>query len=220
MKISIWDTLQIEFQLNELIDFLKLIKNQVLRYFGKTRDPKIKSLIRDIIKYFDNFCKELQAFTKWTPNQECKILLWLKKDSYWKMSFKNLLMLANDKSNPLFVWIDNYKKNWEYRELFNDCSVKLRAYWSVLKQCFDDYWIKKHEEDLKRERELLDEFFTDNLTELEKWYVDFITATYYPSLTNKEKKIVVDSLYKKQEFKKYIPIIKRFLDKLDKRISK
>jgi hypothetical protein len=47
-----------------------------------------------------------------------------------------------------------------------------------------------------------------------------MVATYYPSLTDEERKFVIDNLYEKQNFEQYIPVINEFLDKLDKRLCR
>ncbi len=220
MKIEFLNTIKIEISTEEIKCFFNFIKNLFSKLLNWDKDPKKMSLIRDIIVYFDDFSNKLQSFTNWSPSKEWKILLWIPEDNDWKMSFENLLTLMNDKSNPLLVWIDNYKENWEYRDLFSDCFLKLSAYWSVLKECFDDYWIKKHTKELKRERWLLNDFFSENIIELKKAYVDFMVATYYPSLTDEERKFVIDNLYEKQNFEQYIPVINEFLDKLDKRLCR
>ena len=218
MKINILDTVKIEISWKEIINFLISIMKWIKKLLKKYKDPVKQSLINDIISIFDDFCKDLQSFLPWNISNESKILLWMSKNNNLEMSFHNLFAIIGNSSNPFLVWIDNYKESGKYKDLFSNCFLKLSAYWSILKLAFENYWINNYSKELKRERKILKEFITKNIIDLTKSYVDFMVSTYYPSLSEDEKNFIVKKLYRKQNFKQYFPIIKKFLNKLEKRI--
>ncbi len=220
MEISILDAIKIKISAEEIVWFLRELKKWIIEIFKKRNDPRILSLKNDILNIFDESLDKLQKYTDLVSDNQWKILLWISDNSSFKLDIDGLWEIIENKSNPFLVWVDNYMKHWEYRKVFSDLFIKLSAYWITLKECFDDYWTKKHTKELKRERKLLNDFFSENIEALKRWYVDFMAATFYPQLSNDERKYVVDKLWEKQYFEEYKPIIKDFLGKIENRLCR
>ena len=219
MKINILDTVNIEISIEELKDIFVSLRDLVVNYFSRKNDPRILSLKEDILSAFDELLDNLHKYTDFTSDEQWRIILWLSTENDWKMTTDFFRQLVNNRSNPLFVWFENYMKTWYYKDILSALLLKIKAYWNTLKKCFDDYWIKSHAKSLKREKKILVWFINDNYISLKKAYVDFMAKTFYPQLTDEQRDYAVNQLYKRDYFKEYVPIMKTFFDKIEKRIN-
>ena len=214
--------------------FIQLCVEKVYKGFEKKREekkkqeekednPRMISLYSDIFEYFKEFMQELQSVNGWIKSDEWKILLGIEdKDlDNWELSVETLEKMMNDSNSPINFHLENYMKNWDFVDVINKWKIKLDAYGDSFKECIDDYidnkWENKRDK-LKKERELFNEYLSDNLIELKKAYIDIIIWLLYPWINEQDKKYVMYEVIDRLDFEKYIPIIYKFLDKIDDRV--
>lgn len=218
--------------------FIQLCVEEVLKWFEKTREekkkqkenksnPRMISLYSDMFDYFKEFFENLQSVNGWVKSEEWKVLLWLKDADLdnWTLSVETLEKMMNDKNSPINFHLENYMRNWDYVDVIDKWKIKLDAYGNILKECIDKYldnnWENngnQYREKLKKERELFDEYLSDNLIELKKVYVDIIIGLLYPWIKEQDKRYIMYEVVDRLDFEKYMPIIKDFLDKIDNRV--
>ena len=199
----------------------------IIKWFKWLKDkffPKInrqnESLQQDIVKYFKEFYLELTLTDKKEQNNNWKEILWNTYDELKRMD----ALITKDFEKKEFSRdqfekaFKNYMKEWEYGKLFNNAYIKMNSYWSTIKECIENYWNNDWKK-LMKERKIFDEFLDENLKKIKEWYIDFILSWLFPKrLDSNSRKDIINKSVDKLDFEKYIPIIKKFLDKIDNRI--
>lgn len=200
-------------------DLLKIIQIIISMFFSwiKRKSWQSKSLLADLLKYYEELKNDL--FEGNEPKTiETKTLLWevyskIQKD---KPSIKDVKTIA--KTNNIFkFWLKEYLKNGEYSELLEGLKIKFYSYIGVLVECIKDYW-EWNERKLRKERRLFDEYFIDNLLELKKAYIDLMISILHPEFDDQQRIDTIDKIVDKINFEKYIPIVQKFLNKVDDRV--
>ena len=147
---------------------------KIFSYFKKKffswKNWQNESLEQDILEYFKEFYKEIKELDK-KPNNKAKKKLWELSDK-WDYSLENF----DDKF--MKKYFDKYKKKWDYKKVFNDFEIKMNSYWSAVKECIENYW-KNDWKKLKKERKLFDSFLDKNVSELKRWYIDFLMFSLF-----------------------------------------
>ena len=187
-------------------DIIIYVKN---KYFS-WKNWQNESLEQDILEYFKEFYKEIKELDK-KSNNKAKKKLWELSDK-WEYSLENF----DDKF--MKKYFDKYKKKWDYKKVFNDFEIKMNSYWSAVKECIENYW-KIDWKKLKKERKLFDSFLDKNVSELKRWYIDFLMFSLFNDMLSSDtREKIINQNISLLDFEKYIPAIRKFLDKIDNRV--
>ena len=187
-------------------DIIIYIKN---KYFS-WKNWQNESLEQDILEYFKEFYKEIKELDKKSNNKAKKKL--------WELSDKWDYSLENFDDKFMKKYFDKYKKKWDYKKVFNDFEIKMNSYWSAVKECIENYW-KNDWKKLKKERKLFDSFLDKNVSELKRWYIDFLMFSLFNDMLSSDtREKIINQNISLLDFEKYIPAIRKFLDKIDNRV--
>ena len=187
-------------------DIIIYVKN---KYFS-WKNWQNESLEQDILEYFKEFYKEIKELDKKSNNKAKKKL--------WELSDKWDYSLENFDDKFMKKYFDKYKKKWDYKKVFNDFEIKMNSYWSAVKECIENYW-KNDWKKLKKERKLFDSFLDKNVSELKRWYIDFLMFSLFNDMLSSDtREKIINQNISLLDFEKYIPAIRKFLDKIDNRV--
>ncbi len=187
-------------------DIIIYVKN---KYFS-WKNWQNESLEQDILEYFKEFYKEIKELDKKSNNKAKKKL--------WELSDKWDYSLENFDDKFMKKYFDKYKKKWDYKKVFNDFEIKMNSYWSAVKECIENYW-KIDWKKLKKERKLFDSFLDKNVSELKRWYIDFLMFSLFNDMLSSDtREKIINQNISLLDFEKYIPAIRKFLDKIDNRV--
>ena len=187
-------------------DIIIYVKN---KYFS-WKNWQNESLEQDILEYFKEFYKEIKELDKKSNNKAKKKL--------WELSDKWDYSLENFDDKFMKKYFDKYKKKWDYKKVFNDFEIKMNSYWSAVKECIENYW-KNDWKKLKKERKLFDSFLDKNVSELKRWYIDFLMFFLFNDMLSSDtREKIINQNISLLDFEKYIPAIRKFLDKIDNRV--
>lgn len=187
-------------------DIIIYVKN---KYFS-WKNWQNESLEQDILEYFKEFYKEIKELDKKSNNKAKKKL--------WELSDKWDYSLENFDDKFMKKYFDKYKKKWDYKKVFNDFEIKMNSYWSAVKECIENYW-KNDWKKLKKERKLFDSFLDKNVSELKRWYIDFLMFSLFNDMLSSDtREKIINQNISLLDFEKYIPAIHKFLDKIDNRV--
>ena len=200
-------------------DLLKIIQIIITLFFSwiKRKSWQSKSLLADLLRYYEELKNDLFEGNE-AKTIETKTLLWEAYDKIQKekTSIKNIKSIK--KTDNIFkFWLRNYMKKWEYSELLEWLKIKFYSYIGVLVECIKNYW-EWNEKMLRKERKLFDEYFIDNLLELKKAYIDLMISILHPEFDDQQRIDTIDKIVDKINFEKYIPIVQKFLNKVDDRV--
>lgn len=200
-------------------DLLKIIQIIITLFFSwiKRKSWQSKSLLADLLRYYEELKNDLFEGNE-AKTIETKTLLWEAYDKIQKekTSIKNIKSIK--KTDNIFkFWLRNYMKKWEYSELLEWLKIKFYSYIGVLVECIKNYW-EWNERMLRKERKLFDEYFIDNLLELKKAYIDLMISILHPEFDDQQRIDTIDKIVDKINFEKYIPIVQKFLNKVDDRV--
>ena len=201
--MSVWDFIALWWVIWQIISYLKK------KFFSWTNWQN-ESLEQDILEYFKEFYKEIKELDKKSNNKAKKKL--------WELSDKWDYSLENFDDKFMKKYFDKYMKKWDYRKVFNDFEIKMNSYWSAVKECIENYW-KNDWKKLKKERKLFDSFLDKNVSELKRWYIDFLMFSLFNDMLSSDtREKIINQNISLLDFEKYIPAIRKFLDKIDNRV--